>query len=200
MVEDLETRVENIDKDSLVSALSSDMIRPKDAKHKVGRLKYNITSNLESYLKERGVFLTERDKSSFGETLYGTIRKKPLKQVQYGMINSENVPNEVFESLTDWEAIYFLAGVWIKKATPIKDLKYDVSLLRRQPTELIIAETIVAGINRLRKIHEQEGYNSEVHLPYSEEILQRYHNIRAKFIAQSRKKGKPPKPKQETLF
>ncbi|MFH0870790.1 MAG: hypothetical protein V1866_07085 [archaeon] len=204
MIPSLEERLKNIDKDSLKEALLAPLILPRERMGKVGYLKYNITDNLQKYLQEKGVSLYEKPKYSVGQNLYSTIRKEPLKQVQYGMINCENIGRDVFKALTDWEAIYFMAGVWKKKSTRTEDQKYNDELLAREPVELIVAETIAAGIYRLKNVHEHKSYKTEPELPYSEEILQRYYSLRNSFMGRDRgiqeaNKAKAEEKKPEQL-
>lgn len=194
MVESLEQRLRNIDKSSLKEVLLAPKILPRERMEKIGYFKYDITDCLGRYFREKNVVLREKPKTSVSENLYSTIRKEPLKQVQYGMINSENISDDVFKTLTDWEAIYFLAGVWNKKSTLIEGLQYNRGLLERQPVELIIAETITAGIYRLRNIHEKQRYRTQAELPYSKEILERYYELRQKFISQSSNNKEQEKP------
>jgi hypothetical protein len=208
MAENLEERLKKINKDSLKEALLAPKILPREKMSRIGYFKYNITDNLEIYLNRKGVVLFEKPKSSVGGNLYSTIRKEPLKQVQYGMINCENIGGDVFSALTDWEAIYFMTGVWNKKTTLSESLRYSSELLERQPVELIVAETVASGIYRLKKIHEKQGYETEPELPYAKEILERYYALRSKFMKQTHTNNsdseqvnnKEKKPEQLKLF
>ncbi|KYK27169.1 hypothetical protein AYK26_00550 [Euryarchaeota archaeon SM23-78] len=202
MVESLEERLKNIDKHSLKEALLTPLILPREAMRRVGYYKYNITDNLQRYLYNRGVRLQEKPKYSVGENIYSIIRKEPLKRVQYGMINSDKIGDDVFKALTDWEATYFLAGVWNKKSTLSEEYRYNREVLERQPVELIVAETIATGVYRLRKIHEKQTragkYKTQAELPYSKEILRRYYDLRNKLRNQNNQKQK--ESKQLKLF
>jgi len=181
----LEERLKGVNKDSLTKALLASLVVPTI--HNTGYLKLDITYNLEECLKEKGVFLTERDVASVDQNIYSAILKEPLKQVQYGMINSGRISDDIFKSLTYWESAYFLAGVWAKKAvpnrrlTPVEDLKYDPQQLSKQPVELIVAESIVAGMNRIRQIHEKERYKTKLKLPFCKELKEDYERIKVNY-------------------
>jgi len=207
-MEPLEERLKrvSVDKDELVDALCAEKIRPRDVRYSLSYLKYDLSDRIEESLRKRGVHLDEKERSSsVSSHIYAAINKEPLKRVEYGIINSRGIPDEIFEHLTNWEAIYFLAGLWNKKSTPIESKQYRRDLLERQPVPLIVAETIETGIRALEKIHrsmvERGEYKSDIKLPYADEIMQRYYSLRTSFMRESQaKKTKPKGQKQLRLF
>jgi hypothetical protein len=184
----------SVDRVQLIDTLCAEKIRPKNVRMRLSYLKYNLSGRIEEYLAEKGVTLNEKTRSTtVAKHIYNAINKKPLKRVEWGIINSEarpkdnikEIPDEIFQQLTNWEAVYFLAGLWNKKSTPIDNKQYRRNLLEKQPLPLIVAETIEAGIHSLQYIHNQcvenGEYTSELQLPYADEILQRYYSLRTNF-------------------
>ena len=187
MVLPLEERLRGLNcyHSQLVDALSRDVIVPETGSY----LKHDLAEKIAGYLDRRGVSLREQEGDmSTKSRIYQAINKEPLKRAEYGILNSRRIPKELFERLTEWEALYLLVGVWAKKSTKNQGLRYDKGLLERQPVDLIIAETIYAGINYLgviqRREKEKGKYKTDIKLPYAEEIKQRYFALRSRYVAE----------------
>src|SRR3989338_8273977 len=165
------------------SQLVDALLEPKIF-HPSDYYKYGLAERITKFIQRKGVNLRERNEDTSTYKRVRTMNKEPLQRVGYGLDNSHNIPKGIFERLTEWEALYFLAGVWIKKSANDESLVYKSGLLRREPVDLIIAETIIAGINWLRKIHNKSGYQTEPKLPYSTEILERYLKLRSRYVAE----------------
>lgn len=187
MVLPLEERLRGLNcyHSQLVEVLSKRVIVPETGSY----LKHDLAERIAGYLDRRGVSIREQDGDvSTKSRIYQTINKEPLKRVEYGILNAKGISKELFERLTEWEALYFLAGIWAKKSTKNESLRYDRGLLERQPVKLIIAETIYAGINYLgviqRREKEKGRYKTDIKLPYAEEIKQRYFALRSRYVAE----------------
>ncbi len=204
--EPLETRIEKaaVDKERFISSLCAQIIKPSI--DNVSYLKLGLVAKINDFLKKNGVVLTESNcKLEFDERLYTQINKEPLKRVGYGILNSGGIPKEIFAAMTNWENLYFLAGIWTKKSTPLEGRKYNYELLKKQSVPLIVCETIRDGIVQLEMIHhkmfENHKYKSpNATLPYKNEILARYYSMRTAFVKESKDEQKQPESAQYKLF
>lgn len=171
----------------LIDALVSPKVRPRDSQEvEERRLKYNLTDSIQDFLNRAGTPVDP----NFGNTLYSTLTKEPIKRIHYGLINAEQIPFEVFQQLLQWEASYFLAGLWNKKSTPIASKQYRRDQLVTHPLPLIITDTIEVGVHSIRKVHRDMGkqgkYTTDPVTPFDEEILKACYATRSAYWRKKR--------------
>lgn len=180
----LEQRINSADVDKeefITSLLAPALIPGKDFDGDY--YKYNTSDKIAEFYREKGVYLDESEnETSVSNFFYTSLNKEPLQRVVYGIKNSQEVPDEIWPALTKWEAAYFLAGLWIKKAVD----GYDSKLLEEMPLHLIIYGTIDAGARELKRIHnkmkEKGEYETDIQLPYIDELRTTYDRNYTRFI------------------
>lgn len=117
-------------------------------------LKDDAAGNIATRLRSDGVRFEESIRD-FSGSVYGQLRKVPLKQVGYGLLNA-TLPREVAEQLTPWEALYAYAGIWFKKSTPIERYRFNRASLERQTTYHIVRDIVFEGMRRIKYVHNRE--------------------------------------------
>ena len=113
--ESLEERLDSaplVERDSLVNAIRDENIEVRRPPY----LKKELVNNLINYFKKKGVEFgksgsgrTTDDYQSGYNTLYN-INKEPLKPVEHGT-KLIGIPGSFLNRLSDWEKLYFLAGI-----------------------------------------------------------------------------------------
>ena len=129
-------------------------VKPRPRAEGVYYLKDDAAANIATRLRRDGVRFDEST-GDFAASVYGQIRKTPLKQVGYGLLNA-TIPREIAEQLTPWEALYAYAGIWIKKSTPSERYQFKRADLERQTTYQIVRDLVFEGMRRIKYVHNRE--------------------------------------------
>lgn len=132
-----------------------------------------LSSLIAHYLRERGA--TDID-SRFINNLYYSFTptkghkptKKPLLNIIYGRIGGDHMPDEIFEHLNGWEALYLLAGIWSGRSSGFWGDRFTREHLEAWPIRKIIARTIIDGVEKLQQYERVLGKK----LPRKEEVLE----------------------------
>ena len=140
------------------SEFIDDLLKPKivpDIGSKgVYRLKKDAASGIAKRLSNDGVKF-ERRQADFADSVCGAVRKNPLKQVGYGLLNA-TLPREIAAHLTPWEALYAYAGIWSRKSTPDPKYQFKRPGLERQPMYQIVRDLVFEGMRRIKYVHDEE--------------------------------------------
>lgn len=137
-----------------IDDLLKPMIKPGMRSEGVFYLKDDARGGIAARLQKDGVDI-EGKASDFADSVYGQIRKVPLKQVGYGQLNAA-LPHEIAENLTPWEALYAYAGIWFKKSTPVQRYRFERNSMERQTTYGIIRDLVFEGMRRIKYVHNRE--------------------------------------------
>ncbi len=136
-----------------------------------------LCGNIASYLNIKGVDLG----IDFPKKLYLSFKPRtgyqssnlPLLYILNGRIGGDNVPNEIYEKLDDWESMYFLAGIWHGRTCGYTGFKHTAPHLNAWPISKIVANTIELGIKELKRFEETLGKK----LPHVDIILEQVEKI-----------------------
>ncbi len=154
---DLEQRLQGLEnlKEPLLEALDKDRINFADRsnwsllpKTRGGQSlsnaprswKYAWSDKLINYFDEIGASFD----SSFKRGLYGKLNKDVMKKPVYGVISYPNVPADIYQRLTDWEKLCFVAGTYKKGG---------IRSLEDKPFDEIVKDIIKTGMDYLHATH-----------------------------------------------
>ncbi|MFW6312049.1 MAG: hypothetical protein ACOC1K_07435 [Nanoarchaeota archaeon] len=181
----LETRLKELNNEhnsSFISALKEEKMLPHDSNF--FRSSYT-TSDLVNYIEDffisKEVQLKSKGKT-FDLIIYSeSLNKEPFKRIGYGVLNSRNIPKEVFNRLEAWESAYLLAGVWHEKSSQTNiEKRY-----KNQTLPEVVSHLILEGIEHLSNVHDgvkhyskgrKQEYVTEPNLPYAEKIIEDANN------------------------
>lgn len=177
------------EQDQVRGAFSYRRCNPKRERHDLPYLKYDLTKAIVQAI----ISASDVDEQGrFDKNLYGTVRKEPLKRVNYGIRSTGNLPFNFLTALTNWERVYFFRGRWA-----IQNPNLD------EPTEVVTAKHVLEGVGKLYQDHyvrKADGqYVSDINLPEDAEIRKQCRQVIGDY---RRKKEEPKKPKlkQKRLF
>ena len=143
--------------DILKHAVSGPYVNPQDVRRAIGKDKYDLAKSIVTGMHGLGLSSDTTKHPDFVLNLYREINEEPLYRVCYGL-NSLRVGNnkvvEVLNKLTDYEKVYFLAGVWCKrpKEERIVEGSPDKNFNPNGYTNfaLIVSDYIVAGVDFIK--------------------------------------------------
>lgn len=156
-------------RERLIGGLTQPFVRPTEYFREEGLFAngyyYALATSLARYLGRRGVPLDgefgAKLQHSFRENSRGgTLCRDALLQMTYGRIWGDHVPDEIFRNFDEgWDALYFLAGIWLSKNSPAYAWQIDDRELRKWPIHRIVGEYMQLGVHRLNKYMEEIGKN-----------------------------------------
>ena len=117
-------------------------------------LKDDAAGNIATRLKSDGVRFDDGLRN-FTDSVYGQLRKVPLKQVGYGILNA-TLPSEVAQQLTPWEALYAYAGIWSRKSTPDQRYQFKRETLEGLTPYQLVRGLVFEGMRRVKYVHNRE--------------------------------------------
>lgn len=142
-------------KSQLVGQLLKPLVRPRDAIREDDRyLKDDLCPRVAGRLERDGVIF-DKGAANFSEWMYSSINKEPLKRVYWGQLNIDGMPREIAQEMTPWAALYFYAGVWIKKSTNSPDKRITPDIIG-QNIYSIVRDCVMEGIREIELVHERE--------------------------------------------
>jgi len=157
----------------LISGSKQPKINPQDHWRSMPYLKEDLVPKIMNYFLKKGVNLG----SDFGDKVYNSINKEPLKRVYYGMKTEDNngiminrdFPKEVLEAVANegewgrWADLYAFAGIWNSNTANFEKSNYG-----------IMRDLVTAGISEMFKVHnafvKKEKYKNEMSLPFAKKI------------------------------
>jgi hypothetical protein len=175
----IEDRINSCSADSrvrFIDDLLKSLKKPGMMTEGVYYLKDDAAGNIATRLRSDGVRFDEA-LCDFAGSVYGQLRKVPLKQVGYGLLNA-TLPREVAEQLTPWEALYAYAGIWFKKSTPNGRYWFNRAGLERQTTYHLVRDLVFEGMRRIKYVHNREHEQGRykhrmLKVPSEDAIMQR---------------------------
>lgn len=164
-MKDLESRLRNIStdefKDKLISHLASRGYE-KAASRSNPYYKYELIPSITNLINQYAPV-----EHGFEKNLNSAINKEEAKRIYYGLVcmgNPEEYLKQILVNLTDWEKIYFFAGVWKNR---------KMKGIRSKNLPEIVQDHIKSGIDFLHKSHmikKAEGtYVRKLKLPQSQD-------------------------------
>lgn len=165
----LEERLSGLEhaKQDLVSHFLSPMLVPRY--WNCSYLKCDLICSVKDFLKNQKVRLREKEGNQYGQI--NRITWEALKRVEYGRLNSQGMHAEVFRRLTDFEAIYFLAGLWRKKSANDPSKRFSKEILEATPLKVTVARMIAEGAYLLEHITKEEEKKQKP--PFMNKIIPR---------------------------
>lgn len=133
-------------------------------------LKADLIDRIRSLLRNQKVTLKEREGNQYSQI--NRIPWEALKRAEYGRLNSRGMHAEVFKRLTDFEAIYFLAGLWRKKSSRDPSKRFNLENLDQTPIKITLARLISEGVYFMSHIASEEKGKS-IKMPYQRKIIDR---------------------------
>ncbi len=132
-------------------------------------LKADLIDRIKSFLKNQKVNLREREGNQ--DSQIGRIPWGSLKRVEYGRLNARGMHAEVFKRLTDFEAIYLLAGLWRKKSSKDRSKRFNRANLEQTPIKITLARLISEGVYFMSHVASSEEKTAR--MPYQRRIIER---------------------------
>lgn len=159
MTRSLEERLEKTRVEANVLALG---VTHKSLAGQPCYLKYDLVGAILDYCK--------RFRTSPTSNALNSLNKEPLKTVYYGMTKSRNVPEKIISALTDWEKIYFFAG-----------MNSSISLEQGMRASQIVARVLLEGIKNVCARHNafktrpttygaRKPYRTKPKVPFAKKI------------------------------
>lgn len=137
-----------------------------------------LSDHIAGYLRKQGVDVDEK----FASKLYYAFNAKkgfkkrtsPLIDIINGQVIGDHIGKNIWQQLNQWEAIYFLAGLYNSKSgVHFKD-RFTKTKLRAWSVKKTIAWTMLKGVEKLNKYGKNSRHEKSLGkaLPHKAEIYQ----------------------------
>ncbi|MBI5065519.1 hypothetical protein HZA97_04735 [Candidatus Woesearchaeota archaeon] len=165
----LEERLSGLEhaKQDLVQHFLSPMLVPRY--WNCSYLKCDLICSVKDFLKNQKVRLREKEGNQYGQI--NRTSWEALKRVEYGRLNAQGMHAGVFRRLTDFETIYFLAGLWRKKSAKDPSKRFSEEILDATPIKVTVARMIAEGAYLLEHTMKEEGKTQKP--PFMKKIIPR---------------------------
>ena len=164
-MKDLETRLNEIDTNDIKQGIISQLANRRYEKAANINNPYYKYQLIESIIEKINVY--DETEEKFISNFHSKVNKDEAKRVYYGLVCMGGYNPElgmVMERLSDWEKIFFFAGVWTNR---------KMRGIHSKSVKEIIGDYIKDGYDLLHKKHmikfNQGKYKRELKLPESQD-------------------------------